>query len=301
MAANHGTRRDDVMYNDFVILCPESDPAGIQGMTSAVDAFKKIAETETVFISRGDNSGTHTKEKSIWKSAEIEPQGDWYVSAGQGMGEVLTMAEEQQACTLSDRATYLARTQEGLKLAIMVEGDKTLFNPYGVIAVNPDKNPNIQADLANQFIDWLVSLPVQEKIAEFGKADFGQSLFIPNSTAWREAHAAAPESAAALKVTGKVAQEMAWTEEEVKAMPTLDVKSTNKQGQKETYTGVLISELLNLAGPAADATTVVFIADDGYTAEIALADVMACADCIVSFRSNGGFSTSCPVSRASCR
>ena len=141
MAANHGTRREDVMYNDFVILCPESDPAGIQGLTSAVDAFKKIAETETVFISRGDDSGTHTKEKSIWKSAEIEPQGDWYVSSGQGMGEVLTMAEEQQACTLSDRATYLARTQEGLKLAIMVEGDKTLFNPYGVIAVNPDKNP----------------------------------------------------------------------------------------------------------------------------------------------------------------
>ncbi len=188
MAANHGVRREDVMYNDFVIVCPESDPAGIKGMTSAADAFKKIAETQTPFISRGDNSGTHTKEKSIWKAAEIEPQGDWYVSAGQGMGEVLTMAEEQQAYTLSDRATYLARTKEGLKLAILVEGDKALFNPYGVIAVNPDKNPNIQADLANQFIDWIISLPVQEKIAEFGKADFGQSLFIPDSTAWREAH-----------------------------------------------------------------------------------------------------------------
>ena len=188
MAANHGTRREDVMYNDFVIVCPESDPAGIKGMTSAVDAFKKIAETETPFISRGDESGTNTKELAIWKAAEIEPKGDWYVSAGQGMGEVLTMTEEQQACTLSDRATYLARTKEGLKLAILVEGDKVLFNPYGVIAVNPDKNPNIQADLANQFIDWIVSLPVQEKIAEFGKADFGQSLFTPDSAAWREAH-----------------------------------------------------------------------------------------------------------------
>jgi tungstate transport system substrate-binding protein len=294
MAANHGTRREDVMYNDFIILCPESDPAGIKGMTSAVDAFKKIAETQTPFISRGDDSGTHTKEKSIWKSAEIEPQGDWYISAGATMGEVLTMSDEKQACTLSDRATYLARTKEGLKLAILVEGDKTLFNPYGVIAVNPDKNPNIQADLANQFIDWIISLPVQEKIAEFGKADFGQSLFIPDSPAWREAHAAAPAAAAALKVTGKVAQEMAWTEEEVKAMPTLDVESTNKQGQKETYTGVLISDLLKLASPAADATTVVFVADDGFTAESPLAEIMACTDCIVSFRSNGGFSIVMP-------
>jgi tungstate transport system substrate-binding protein len=188
MAANRGTRREDVMYNDFVILCPESDPAGIAGTSSAAEGFKKIAETETPFISRGDDSGTHIKELSIWKAAEIEPQGDWYVSAGQGMGEVLTMSEEQQACTLSDRATYLARTKEGLQLVIAVEGDKALFNPYGVIAVNPDKNANIQVDLANQFIDWIISLPVQEQIAEFGKADFEQSLFIPDSAAWREAH-----------------------------------------------------------------------------------------------------------------
>ena len=188
MEAGHGVRREDVMYNDFVIVCPESDPAGIKGMTSAAKAFKKIADSNVTFISRGDDSGTHTKELSIWKAAEIEPQGDWYVSAGQGMGEVLTMTDEQQACTLSDRATYLARSKEGLNLVILVEGDKALFNPYGVIAVNPSKNPNIQADLANQFIDWLTSLPVQEKIAEFGKADFGQSLFTPDSTAWREAH-----------------------------------------------------------------------------------------------------------------
>jgi tungstate transport system substrate-binding protein len=184
----HGVRREDVMYNDFVIIGPENDPAGIKGMTNAVDAFKKIAETQSKFISRGDDSGTHTKEKSIWQKAGIEPTGDWYISAGQGMGEVLTMADEQQAYTLSDRATYLARTKQGLKLPIFVEGDKTLLNPYGVIAVNPAKNPNIQSALANQFIDWLVSLPTQEKIAEFGKADFGVSLFIPESTAWKEAH-----------------------------------------------------------------------------------------------------------------
>lgn len=191
MTAGHGTRREDVMYNDFVIVGPESDPAGIKGMTNAVDALKKIMETQSTFLSRGDESGTHTKELSLWKKGEIEPQGDWYVSTGQGMGEVLTMAEEQQGYTLSDRATFLARTKEGIKLAILVEGDKALFNPYGVIAVNPEKNPNIKADFASQFIDWIISLPVQEKISEFGKQDFGQSLFTPSSATWMETHPAA--------------------------------------------------------------------------------------------------------------
>jgi tungstate transport system substrate-binding protein len=188
MTNGDGVRRADVMYNDFVIVGPASDPAGIQGMTSAADALKMLSDKQAVFISRGDDSGTHTKELGIWNKAVIEPAGDWYISAGQGMGEVLTMANEQQAYTLSDRATYLARTLEGLDLEILVEGDAALFNPYGVIAVNPDKNPNIQNDLANQFIDWLVSLPVQEKIASFGVDKFGQSLFIPDSAAWREAH-----------------------------------------------------------------------------------------------------------------
>jgi tungstate transport system substrate-binding protein len=188
MAAGDGVRREDVMYNDFVVVGPPSDPATIKGMTSAVEAFKTIADLKAPFISRGDKSGTNTKELAIWKEAGIEPSGDWYISAGQGMGEVLTMADEQQAYTLSDRATYLARTKQGTDLIILVEGDPILFNPYGVIAVNPAKNPNIQADLANKFIDWIISVPVQEKIAEFGKADFGQSLFIPSSQPWIEAH-----------------------------------------------------------------------------------------------------------------
>jgi tungstate transport system substrate-binding protein len=189
MEAGHGVRREDVMYNDFVILGPEADPAGIKGLTSAAEAFKKIADVGATFISRGDESGTHTKEKAIWQEVGIEaPSGDWYVSSGQGMGEVLTMANEQQAYTLSDRATYLARTKEGIELVVLVEGDKILFNPYGVIAVNPEKNPNIQADLANKFIDWLISVPVQEKISNFGVDEFGQSLFIPDSVPWHEAH-----------------------------------------------------------------------------------------------------------------
>lgn len=185
VAVGHGVRREDVMYNDFVIVGPPDDPAGLRGMTGAAQAFKKIADSSSTFISRGDESGTHTKELSIWKEAGLEPAGDWYLSAGQGMGEVLTMADEQQAYTLSDRATYLARTQQGLDLDILVEGDQALFDPYGVIAVNPNKNPAIQADLANQFIDWIISLPVQEKIGQFGLQEFGQSLFVPDSVPWR--------------------------------------------------------------------------------------------------------------------
>jgi tungstate transport system substrate-binding protein len=187
MANNDGSRREDVMYNDFIIIGPEDDPAGIKGMTSAPDAFKKLAETESPFVSRGDKSGTHSKELSIWKNAGIEePTGDWYISSGQGMGEVLTMANEQQAYTLSDRATYLARSKEGLDLPILVEGDKTLFNPYGVIAVNPEKNPQINAEMAQSFIDWIISVPTQEKIQAFGMEEFGQSLFVPDSQPWRD-------------------------------------------------------------------------------------------------------------------
>jgi tungstate transport system substrate-binding protein len=188
MDAGHGTRREDVMHNDFVLIGPEADPAGIRGMQDAAEAMKAIAGAQVEFISRGDQSGTHSKELSLWKAAGIEPAGDWYVSAGQGMGEVLNMADEQQAYTLSDRSTYLARTQQGLKLVVLVEGDARLANPYGVIAVNPNKGPQIKEQLANQFIDWLVSVPTQKKIAAFGEEQFGQSLFFPDSAAWKAAN-----------------------------------------------------------------------------------------------------------------
>lgn len=189
MDAGHGIRREDVMYNDFVIVGPAGDPAGINGLNDAAKAFQQIAAAEAPFISRGDDSGTHTKETSIWSAAGIEPSGDWYISAGQGMGAVLTMTDEMKAHTLSDRATYLARTLEGIDLVILVEGDPILFNPYGVIAVNPDKGEQIKVDLANTFIDWLISLSTQEKIAEYGVEEFGSALFTPDSNAWREAHA----------------------------------------------------------------------------------------------------------------
>lgn len=293
MDDGNGIRREDVMYNDFVIVGPEADPAKIAGMTTAVDAFTAIANAKAPFISRGDESGTNAKELAIWKAANIEPSGDWYVSAGQGMGAVLTMADEKQAYTLSDRATYLAQTQTGLKLKILVEGDKLLLNPYGVIAVDPAKNAKIQNDLANQFIDWIISVPVQQKIMDFKKEELGQSLFIPQSKLWVEAQAAAAP-AAALKITGLVEAEQAWAEADVKAMTSMEVEAANKDGVMSKYTGVSLKALLELAKPKAEATTVVFVADDGFTAELPLADAMACEKCIVSFRDKGGFSTVMP-------
>jgi tungstate transport system substrate-binding protein len=202
VADGAGINRQDVMYNDFVILGPASDPAGIKGMTDAAAAFEQIAGSQSPFISRGDNSGTHNKEISIWsatslpliEAADIDPskpykrpEGDWYQAVGQGMGAVLTIANEQQAYTLSDRATYLARTLEGTELQIKVEGDSRLFNPYGVIEVNPEACPSVNAAGAHAFVEWLTSLEAQTLISRYGIDEFGQPLFVPDSTAWNEA------------------------------------------------------------------------------------------------------------------
>ncbi len=202
VADGFGINRQDVMYNDFIIVGPPGDPAGIRGMTDSAAALIKIAESQSPFISRGDNSGTHTKEQSLWEAtgltlieaAEIDPtkpykrpEGDWYQSVGQGMGAVLTIANEQLAYTLSDRATYLARKLEGTDLEILVEGDSRLFNPYGVIMVNPEKCSNVNAAGAQAFVDWMTSLETQTLISQFGAAEFGQPLFAPNSEAWRAA------------------------------------------------------------------------------------------------------------------
>jgi tungstate transport system substrate-binding protein len=188
MAAGHGSRREEVMYNDFVILGPAGDPAGISGLAGAAAAFSAIFEAQAPFVSRGDESGTHTKEKEIWAAAGLEPAGEWYNATGQGMGAVLTIAGEAQAYTLSDRATYLARTLEGIELEILLEGDPILFNPYGVIAVNPDKGEHIRVELAGALIDWLISLPAQELIGRFGVDELGSPLFTPDSAPWRAAH-----------------------------------------------------------------------------------------------------------------
>lgn len=178
---NHGVERFDVMYNDFVILGPDSDPAELStSKDNVAQSFKKLFETESSFVSRGDDSGTHKKEKSLWEVAGVEPQGDNYISAGKGMGDVIQMTDELQAYTMSDRATYLALS-ESIELAVVVEGDPVLFNQYGVMAVNPDKNDQINNTGANAFIKWLLSADTQKMISGFGVEKYGQPLFIPNA------------------------------------------------------------------------------------------------------------------------
>lgn len=180
VAAGYGVNRKDVMYNDFLIIGPEDDPAGIKGEKDVVVAMKKIVDTQSVFVSRGDDSGTHKKELSVWQAAGITPQGDWYKSVGKGMGDTFRMANEMKAYTLIDRATYLA-LKDKYQLVPMVEGDKNLLNPYGVIAVNKDKHPNANFEGANAFIDWITGEKGQTLIGKFGVDQYGQQLFVPDA------------------------------------------------------------------------------------------------------------------------
>ena len=166
------------MYNDFVLVGPHDDPARVRAAISGVDAMKRIVDSKQTFVSRGDDSGTHKKELALWKTANIQPQGMWYLSAGQGMGEVLFIASERSAYTLSDRSTYIALTQK-LELDVVYSGDKSLHNPYGVIAVNPVRFPDVNYATAKQFIDWITSATGQQLIASF-KAN-GQQLFFPSA------------------------------------------------------------------------------------------------------------------------
>jgi tungstate transport system substrate-binding protein len=178
VAEGHGVNRRDVMYNDFILVGTQSDPLRLRGTQDVIEAFKTIGEGKAKFISRGDNSGTDQMEKNYWKQAGVEPKGAWFVSAGLGMGEVLTMAGELQAYTLSDRATYGAyRAKTGLD--ILVQGDPKMFNPYGVIAVNPKKYPDTNYEGAMDFINWITSDEGQKRIAEF-KVD-GEQLFFPSA------------------------------------------------------------------------------------------------------------------------
>ncbi len=176
-----GLERFDVCYNDYIILGPMADPATIKATAPAdpVAALKKISEDGAKFVSRGDESGTHTKEKSIWKLAAIDPSGEWYVSAGKGMGDVLTMTSELMGYTISDRATYLSM-KDKLELQVVTEGDKALFNQYGIIRLNPEKNPDLKVKAADQFIDWMLSDKGQKMIGEYGTEKYGAPLFYPN-------------------------------------------------------------------------------------------------------------------------
>lgn len=198
-----GTKRYAVMHNDFIIIGPEKDPAGIKGLKCAKDALKKIAESKSVFVSRGDDSGTHTKEQALWKETGLKlatktteitkkgkkksitftyPEGDFYVSLGQGMGKTITFADEKQVYTLADRGTYLKYklgNTTPVDLIILCEGDADLANPYGIIPVNPKKYPHVKQDFAIKFAGWIVSEKGQSLIKNYKL--LGKQLFYPDA------------------------------------------------------------------------------------------------------------------------
>jgi tungstate transport system substrate-binding protein len=167
-----------VMYNDFVIIGPPEDPAKIKGTKKAADAMKAIAASGSRFVSRGDNSGTHLLEKSLWRLAGVEPQGAWYIEAGQGMGATLGIADDRKAYTLTDRGTFLA-FQKRVRLPILLEGDKPLLNIYSVMKVDPGNGPRVNAAGGAAFADFMVSAEVLKIIKTFGVDKYGQPLFVP--------------------------------------------------------------------------------------------------------------------------
>ncbi len=187
ISEGYGVNRRLVMHNDFIIVGPKSDPAKIKGSKSSVEAFRKIAAANAVFMSRGDNSGTHSKEKSIWKAAGINPEGQkWYQQTGLGMGQTLGVAAEKKTYTLADRGTYLA-LKKNLGLDILAEGDTVLLNIYHVIEVNPTKWPKVNAAGAKAFADFMVSRDAQGIIKKFGVEKYGAPLFFPDAGKKEEA------------------------------------------------------------------------------------------------------------------
>jgi len=181
VAEGYGVQRHDVMYNDFVIVGPASDPAGVKGMDDAPSALGKIADEEAIFASRGDDSGTHKKELSLWGAAGVDPieaSGTWYRETGSGMGATLNAGIGMDAYVMTDRATWISFGNKA-NHEILVEGDEALFNQYGIIMVNPEKHPNVNVEVAQTFIDWILSDEGQNAIASF-KVE-GEQLFTPNA------------------------------------------------------------------------------------------------------------------------
>lgn len=183
ISGGFGVKRIELMYNYFVIVGPKDDPAGLKSMAdkNAAAALKQVMDKKAVFVSRGDDSGTNKKELALWTTAGVKPQGDWYVSAGKGMGEVLSMASEKKAYTLTDKATYLSM-KDKLDLDILLEDSKDLFNQYTIMAVNPEKNKGVNNEGANEFIKWMTSKKALDLIGEYGQKEYGVSLFKVNYT-----------------------------------------------------------------------------------------------------------------------
>jgi tungstate transport system substrate-binding protein len=178
VSAGHGVMRSKVMYNDFLIVGPASDPAGVKGVKNAADAVRRIAAARASFVSRGDESGTHVKEKTLWRAHGLTPQGEWYLSAGQGMGAVLRMAADKAAYTLTDRGTWLAMRAKLEGLVPLFEGDAEMMNPYHVMIVNPAKHPHVNRQLAEAYLRYLTGAEGQKVIGDF-KVD-NETLFHPD-------------------------------------------------------------------------------------------------------------------------
>ncbi len=179
--AGNGINRKLIMHNDFVIVGPAADPAKVKSAKTAKDAMKQIADSGSLFLSRGDNSGTHAKEKNLWKAADINPEGQkWYQQTGLGMGQTLNVAAEKNGYTITDRGTYLS-LKKNLGLVILCEGDKGLLNIYHVIEVNPAKFPKVNAEGAKAFSDFMVSKKTQDEIGKFGVTKYGSPLFFPDA------------------------------------------------------------------------------------------------------------------------
>jgi tungstate transport system substrate-binding protein len=279
IAEGHATRRDDVMYNDFVIVGPAADPAGVARVKLAVDAFKAVAGAKAVFASRGDKSGTQTKELALWKASGVSPAAGaaWYLSVGQGMSETLTFANERQAYTLSDRATWLAMRAKLPGLRQLLGGetlaanpDRDLRNDYGVIAVSPVKHPSVQAALATRFGDWILSKPTQDRIAAFGVDRVGQPLFYANSEELKATRTLRVETGAASRT---------FTIDELRALPKVTLPNHEVVGVKRgklgrfTWAGASLADLLRavdqtVTDPKRHAERITLTSSDGYTATV---------------------------------
>jgi tungstate transport system substrate-binding protein len=303
VADGHARERFDVMYNDYIIVGPKDDPAKVTGKTLAKDTFKAIMDAQAPFVSRGDKSGTNTQELSVWASLNITPTGEmkWYNSIGQGMGETLLFANERKGYTLTDRGTYLSMKDKLPDLVIVVGGnnlaenkDRDLLNPYGVIAVNPDKHPSVNYELAMKFVTWLTSPETQKKIGGFGVDKFGQPLFYPDSDEYK----------ATREITVKIGDKsQTFTLADLQAFPKTTLADYQAVGVKKgplgmnTWTGASLKEVLLKVDPTlADATNsgkrIVLTSSDGWQATIkwaelfgtpkggeALYDVKGCNEC----------------------
>jgi tungstate transport system substrate-binding protein len=275
VADHHARERFDVMYNDFVIVGPAADPAKIAGLRRSAEAFAAIAKAEAPFDSRADKSGTHTAELAIWAAAKITPAGQkWYRALGQGMGETLVTANEQEAYALSDRGTYLSMRDKLPRLRILIGGttlaenpDSSLRNRYGVMAVDPDLHPGVNFALATRFVEWLLSAETQRVIANYGVARFGQPLFYPDSLEYKATH----------EVTVTIGStKRTFSMAELQAFPRATLANYqaigSSMGPLGTYTwvGVSLRDLLLRVDPkVGDASLanarIVFTSSDGWT------------------------------------